>query len=208
MELPAFWIRSEVHAILDALIPRPMAAVEQLDRLADHVVRDHLLMNLLWRTGVLPAELASLTADDLDMAARTLRVRTLKKRRAEAKDRDRFIHVKTDLMMEWAYYVSRFGIGSAEPLIDLTRAHIRTLIRNACTKAIAPPDSPLRGGSMLDDRATAKTFRHSFAANCATEGVRWDVLHAWLGNSAVESTLQWYRLKASDPQDAVERILQ
>lgn len=173
--LPKYFTKEEVHRILD------QAKTD----------RDHLLIELLWRTGARISEALSIKAGDIDIYAKAIKIRTLKQR----SNSFRVVPIPRDLLNELQDYVKAKNLLPEDKLFDLSRGGAHFIIMNICLKA-----------DIDRKRAHPHTFRHSFAIHATLNRVPIGIIQEWLGHSNIANTMIYGRVLAQDTKQFMEDI--
>ncbi len=183
-EIPKYLTKDEVHRVLD-VIPNDK-------------VRDHLIINLLWHSGVRVSELISIKYQDIDFYLHTLNVQTLKQKKGKEKKVYRSIPLQGDALNELDRYLGNFkriGDTGNECLFDITRKEVWYLTHRYCRKAGIDPK-----------RSHPHVFRHSFAINAILQGVSPGTLAGWLGHASLASTMVYSKVLAKDTRQIMEGL--
>lgn len=192
-ELPNYFTGTEVRDILGGLTGR---------------VLEHLVINLLWKSGVRVSELLAIRKADIDPVGKSIRVITQKsgqkrtkypgrgrpgKARLKKRQAERVIPLPDDLVHELTAYTHICGSG--ELLFPYTRQWIGKIVRKACAVT-----------GVKDDRAHPHTFRHSYSIHLLRSGVPVTVVKELLGHSNISSTLIHLRITQQDTRAILERV--
>ncbi len=176
-ETPKYFTSEEVRAIL-AQIKNP---------------RDHLIVNMLWRTGARVSELLAIRVSDIDLYSKVIRLMTLKQKGSKPlryvpiiEDNDG-IENPTPFQDEIESYISKSNLSKDELLFKVSRQYVHQVIVRACKKA-----------GLDRERAHAHTFRHSFAVNCIMKQIPPAVVQRVLGHADPTSTALYMNILASD----------
>ncbi len=181
LPLPKYFTAEEVNQILEA---------NKKDQ------QTHLILHLLWKTGVRASELVELRWQDVNFYDKHVRVVTLKKSRQKRKGRrpvrehERIIPIDDALLSElllWRNIQEQKASKSTslrrrERLLTYVTAVGYTRIYKLVRKAVL-----LAGFD--EDRAHPHTFRHSFAVHLLKQGVPITVVQQLLGHSSIENTM-------------------
>lgn len=186
---PAYGVRNpKAGKSLPAFV-RP----KEMDRLLDHTTfpddffgrRDHLILLLLYSTGVRRAELVGLNVGDVDLASSELKV-------TGKRNKQRIIPFGTELCEALRSYISEL---SERPCSDssLTSSSARPLFPSKRGSRISP-DSV---GKVVHDylslvtsqrRRTPHVLRHSFATAMLNGGADLEAVRALLGHESLRTT--------------------
>lgn len=202
--------KRELARIMDRELPKYFTAAEVREILAGLTgqVLEHLIINLLWKSGVRVSELLGIRKGDIDPAGKSVRVITLKsgqkkirytgsgrpgKSRAVKRQAERVIPLPDELVHELTAY-THAGKGG-DLLFPFTRQWIGKIVKAACAAA-----------GIKDDRAHPHTFRHSYAVHLLRSGVPVTVVKDLLGHSNIGSTLVYLRITQQDTRQILERV--
>jgi integrase/recombinase XerD len=174
-EIPKYLTKDEVHRVLD-VIPKDK-------------VRDHLMIHLLWHTGVRVSELISISAPDIDFYARTLIVTTLKQKKGKAKKIQRSIPILTSPESKCC----KPGWNIFDEIEDYLE--VWYLVHRYCRKA-----------GIDSKRSHPHVFRHSFGINTVLQGVAPGTLAGWLGHASLGSTMIYSKVLAKDTRQIMEGL--
>lgn len=193
----------ELSRILAAAPPRSLALVASTDLpkylTREEVVkllgacgrpRDHLMLRVLWETGVRVSELLSLTPDSIDWNAQVLGVRTLKRR-----DHVRTIPLRPSLLGDLARHIAGSGIAGDRRLFPVTRQRMHQIVARAARMAGLP-----------EDRSHPHALRHGFAIACVLARVPVLVLNEWLGHATLGATLVYTKIMCADSRRYLDEV--
>jgi len=176
-EIPKYLTRDEVHRVLD-IIP-------------SNKIRDRLIINLLWHSGIRVSELVSIKYSDIDFYSHTLNIQTLKQKRGKEKKIYRSIPLQGDILNELGNYTFK----NEDCLFPITRREIWYLVKRYCRKAGIDPK-----------RSHPHVFRHSFAVNAILQGVAPGTLAGWLGHVSLASTMVYSKVLAKDTRQIMDGL--
>jgi site-specific recombinase XerD len=208
--LPVPIRKRDLARIMDRELPKYFTAAEVKEILAGLTgqVLEHLVVNLLWKSGVRVSELLAIRKSDVDPAGKMIRVITLKsgqkrtrytgqgrpeKARKKQRQAERVIPLPNELVHELTAYTHAGRVGDL--LFPFTRQWIGKIVKRACAEA-----------GFNDDRAHPHTFRHSFAVHLLRSGVPVTVVRELLGHSNISSTLIYLRITQLDTKALLERV--
>lgn len=157
--------------------------------------RDHLLINLLWQVGCRISELLSVTVEDIDFYAKTVKISTLKQKVKGKGQPWRIIPLKGEILGELGGYISEEGLRREDKLFKLTRQRCHQIVVFLCRRA-----------GIDKKRSHPHTFRHSFAIHCVLSGVPVLVLKSWLGHRDITDTLIYTQILAQDTRGIMDQI--
>jgi site-specific recombinase XerD len=173
--LPSFLLEQEASELLDsAAVPRPAASFWQL--------RDRLILELLYATGCRVSELSAMNLTDLDLKARSIRVRG-----KGGRERVAFYGAPAAGVLK-GYLESRRALAlaggrEAGKALLINRRGQRLTVRGI--QGIV--EKALRA-SGLPKPASPHTFRHSFATHLLARGRDIRKVQELLGHSSLSST--------------------
>jgi integrase/recombinase XerD len=176
-EIPKYLTKDEVHRVLE-VIPKNKA-------------RDHLIINLLWHSGVRVSELISIKYQDIDFYAHVLNIQTLKQKKGKEKKIYRSIPLQDNILNELGNYTFE----DEERLFPITRKEVWYLVRRYCKKA-----------GIGSKNGHPHVFRHSFAINAILQGVSPGTLAGWLGHASLASTMVYSKVLAKDTRQIMDGL--
>lgn len=176
-KLPKYFNSDEVRMILS-------------DKLKQEDYDAYFLCLFLWNTGVRISEALSVKPDDIDLMAKALRVRTLKRT-----GHVRVLPIQNSFIGEIALWINLKGIKRGDYLFQISRKTAYNYVRNACCFA-----------GITDDRGHPHTLRHSFAVNCIVQQVPVTVLKEWLGHRDIMKTLIYTQILAHDTKVFMDNV--
>ena len=167
-----------------------------------HHVRDRLIIELFWQTGVRRDELRNIKLDNVDQERRRIRVfgqktstwRTVHFQRSLNRFLDLWIENERPLMQDSEYL---FPSVRAD---QISSAEIGRVIRGAAEE-INEVVGERRDGSPKW-RITPHTMRHSHAVQALKSGVDVRSVQSQLGHENIETTMDYMRLVDDDVGDA------
>lgn len=175
---------------------------EQVRRLiaAAKTERDRLLLETLWQTGGRISEVLAITAEDIDLANRQIKLVTLKQpqdRRRRPVQLFRWIPIHDQLATDLAAFLLKRGT-KEERLFPISRVRAFEIVRDAARAAGLMGDPGRRIGP--------HTLRHSFAVTCLNQGVPINVLKDLLGHSSILTTMIYLRVVPADFRTFLGRV--
>jgi site-specific recombinase XerD len=175
--LPKYFSQDEVQQLL----------CEELRR-ADYTA--WFMCLFLWNTGMRVSEALSVRVADIDLRARALKVKTLKRR-----DHTRVIPLQNSFVGEVSIWINEKALKRKGKLFSFNRVTAFNKTKKACEFA-----------RLNDERGHPHTFRHSFAVNCIMHGVPITVLREWLGHRDITKTLIYTQILAQDSREFMENV--
>jgi len=151
--------------------------------------RDHLFLNLLWQTGARVSELLELRPSDIDPYIKTIKLTTLKVKNKPV----RVIPVQAELIKEIFDYLEKNPTN--DRIFNFSRQNAHLVVQHYCKRA-----------GIDSKRSHPHTFRHSFAINAILQGTPVMVVQTWLGHQALQSTLIYTKILASDTLHLIDNI--
>ncbi|MBI5748490.1 MAG: site-specific integrase [Nitrospinae bacterium] len=191
--LPAIRSKKELSITLSRELPKYFTKPEMdsvLESVRDNS-KKHLLINMLWQTGVRISELLKVKVKDIDFYAKTIKVASLKRR----KKLQRVIPIQAGLIGEIGVYTAINKLQNEGRLFNFSRHRAYHIIRKTVLKAGLDPE-----------RAHPHTFRHSFGVHAVLNGVPIIVIKNWMGHSNINSTLIYMQVLGSDTRQFYENL--
>ncbi|MDJ0820292.1 MAG: tyrosine-type recombinase/integrase [Paracoccaceae bacterium] len=166
--------------------------------------RDRTLCETLHFAGCRPSELVEITPARIDLAAGTVTLRSLKKRRdasGEQKIVFRSVPVPSDYLDTLN---TAFGIREAQksrkpantPIWPLTRVRIWQIVKDVMIEA-GIPDAPHR---------SPKGLRHGFGINATVNGIPLNMVQKWMGHAQLSTTAIYADAVGKEEQDIASRM--
>ena len=174
-KVPHYLNRDEVHLVL--------SLIEKL--------RDRMMIDFLWNTGVRVSEMNQVKISDVDSYAGTIVIKSLKQKRQT----ERSIPISKEFLNKLEDYIQLNHLVGDDRLFPLTRQDIYYLVSRYCKKA-----------GMDKKRSHPHIFRHSFAVNCVLQGISGTVLAEWLGHSGLGTVMVYARALAKDTKHLREGL--
>ncbi len=177
-EIPKYFLREEVIAILAQIKRQP----------------DHLIVNMLWRTGARVSELLMIRVEDIDSYTKTIHIITLKQKVAMTMRTVPIIEPEltdvtnpTPFQDEIEKYIEDNNLVGKDRLFKCTRQRVNQIMIRACKKA-----------GLDRERAHPHTLRHSFAVNAVINRIPPYVLQKILGHADPSSTAIYANVLMAD----------
>jgi integrase/recombinase XerD len=149
-------------------------------------IRDYLIMQLLWRTGIRVNELLNIRPCDLEYHTNMVRI-------VKAKgDKQRRVPLDPETLAQLQAYIEANKIPGEAPIFPITQQWARASI-NKYAKLIGKNVHP-------------HTFRHSFAINSVRHGVDIRRLQQVLGHSNINITAVYLQFNDKDVQEAYANV--
>lgn len=167
---------------------------EQVRRLiaAARNERDRALLEVLWQTGGRISEVLSLTAEDIDLTNRQLRLLTLKQqkdRRRRPVEHRRWIPIRDQLATDLAAFMLKRSTKETR-LFPISRVRAFEIVRDAARTAGLTSETGRGIGPHM--------LRHSFAVNCLNQGVPINIVKELLGHASILTTMVYLRVVPAD----------
>lgn len=180
-------------------------------------IRNELIIQLLFQTGIRCSELTDIRLGDIDRNARTVRIRSKKT----------YLNRKVGYRKSLDFLLSRWldgGLRDAEAAApqseylfptkkseQVTPRHVNRIVRNAAENADLQEMMYTDIGGNERAKITAHTLRHSFAMasiNPDVGGGKMDIrnLQAALGHAKLETTEKYLRVTEEDTLEAMRRF--
>ena len=146
-----------------------------------HGRRNHLVLTILWQTGMRVSELANLRKKDVQTNNIIIR--------GGKGGRDRIIPLKNDLRNLLLVYSDQMK--ADDQLFNLTQRQLRNIVYRYRIDGY---------------RVHPHTYRHSFAVHCLKEGMNIRALQKILGHSGLNTTQIYLDLVGSDLTDEFQKV--
>lgn len=167
---------------------------EQVRRLiaAPRNERDRLLLEVLWQTGGRISEVLAVTAEDIDLTNRQIRLLTLKQqedRRRRPVEHRRWIPIRDQLATDLAAFMLKRSAKETR-LFPISRVRAFEVVRDAA-----------RSAGLIGEAGRGigpHTLRHSFAVNCLNQGVPINIVKELLGHAPILTTMIYLRVAPAD----------
>ncbi|MDE5773083.1 MAG: tyrosine-type recombinase/integrase [Muribaculaceae bacterium] len=204
-------INNPAHAITLAKLSKPLPHFikeDELERLLSELsermsicpddimtARDHLVIHLLYATGMRRAEAIGLTDADVSRERRELRI--FGKGRKE-----RIVPIAEELCAE----ISRWQVMRDNQWPDLPRpAHLIATAHGGMTDTMIGKIVKRLLGSTSTDKKSAHTLRHSFATSMLNGGAELDCVREMLGHTSVSTTQIYTHLTVDELRRQYDR---
>lgn len=157
-----------------------------LEAAATYNIRDYLIIQLLWRTGIRVDELLHIRPCDLEYHTNMVRI-------VKAKgNKQRRVPLAAETLEQLQAYIDANNIGEEEPLFPITQQWVRAIV-NKYAKLIGKNISP-------------HTFRHGFAINSVRHGVDIRRLQQVLGHTNINITAIYLKFNDQDLQEVYANV--
>jgi len=194
MYLPAIMGKRDLSRVFSRELPKYFTADEVRLILSEELrqknYKAYFLCEFLWNTGLRVSEALSVRVRDIDIRARAMRVKTLKR-----KNHVRVLPLRPEFIGEVAVWINQFGLKRDDRLFRMNRQTAHYHVKLACEKA-----------GIKDDRTHPHTLRHAFSINCILQGVPVTVLKEWLGHRDITKTLIYTNILAHDTRAFMENV--
>lgn len=140
-------------------------------------VRDRLILEMLYSTGIRQSELLDLCEEDIDFVG--MEIRILGKRRKE-----RLIPIHPDIMERIKYYIDRKKELNITTNCFLVNNKLQPMSKKQLYSFVCKEISILQSAN----RSSPHTLRHSFATNTLAEGADLMAIKELMGHSTIAST--------------------
>lgn len=154
-------------------------------------VRDKLLLETLFQTGLRISEALALTPSSIDFHAATIQAITLKRRRPLV----RILPIKPGMLGLFGRYLGIKRLSPEQRLLPISRSQAFRIFQAAARRA-----------GIDAKRTHCHVARHSFAVAAVMAGVPPLVLNEWLGHSDLSSTLIYTKVLAADARVFMDRM--
>lgn len=151
--------------------------------------RDFVLFFTLLGTGKRISEILSVKRKDIDFAARTLKISTLKKRKRTTE----IIRLHQDVAYRLSVYCG--SLGAEDVVFQLDRKYCDKLAKKYCELAGIPKE-----------KAHCHVFRHTFAVRWLEQGKPIHKLKRHLNHSHINTTMQYLKIVDADYFDTVDSL--
>lgn len=174
--LPAFMTEKEMDKYAESKVQQPIIDVYNDDDFDD--IRDNLIIEVLYQTGIRRSELINIKHQDIDFARRTIKI-TGKRRKV------RLVPFGEDLEKQLQHYISKkkeyiteeedflFVLKKGKKLYDKA-------VYNVVVKQLEP--------FTTNEKHSPHTLRHTFATALLNQGADLNVVKELLGHSSLAST--------------------
>jgi len=149
-------------------------------------IRDYLIIQLLWRTGIRVDELLHIRPIDLEH--HTSMVRIIKAKGGK----QRRVPLSAETLVQLQAYIDTHKIANEDPIFPITQQWVRAIIN--------------KYGALIDRNLHPHTFRHSFAINSVRHGVDIRRLQQVLGHTNINTTAVYLKFNDQDLQDVYANV--
>jgi integrase/recombinase XerD len=149
-------------------------------------IRDYLIIQILWRTGIRVDELLHILPCDLEH--HTSMVRIIKAKG----NKQRRVPLAAKTLVQLQAYIDDNEIAAEAPIFPITQQWVRAIIN--------------KYGALIDRNIHPHTFRHSFAINSVRHGVDIRRLQQVLGHSNINTTAVYLQFNDQDLQDVYANV--
>jgi integrase/recombinase XerD len=197
----------QVTPIKDLRAYLEAAMVEKLIAAAK-IIRDALLVRILWRTGIRVSELIGLKVSDLDFDNRalTIKIQKTRKRDGKAIERRRVVPIDQatlDMIKEYLEWRKQFPY-RGDLLFPITRQRVNQVFwklgRRAGIKEIGDP------AVSKHRKLHPHVLRHSFAIHAVKRGMRVERLQKILGHQSPTTTSVYLQWSSADLHEDYDKI--
>ncbi|MFK7910449.1 MAG: tyrosine-type recombinase/integrase [Akkermansiaceae bacterium] len=166
--------------------------------------RDRTICETLHYTGCRPSELIELTPARVDLAGRTVAIRSLKKRK-DASGKQKVIFRTVPVPPDYLDTLNTaHGIRETQksrkqaqaPIWSLGRLRVWQIVKNVMIEA-GIPDGPHR---------SPKGLRHGFGINATVNGIPLHMLQKWMGHAQLSTTAIYADAVGKEEQDIAARM--
>jgi site-specific recombinase XerD len=175
---PLYFTREEIHRILSLCFEHRKTDI-------------YFLVDFLWCTGVRVSEATAMKVEDINIADRTVMVRSLRRRDGHIRD----IPIKADFAAEITVWIQRKQLAASDRLFPITRKTAYNWVVWAC-----------RESGFSDGRTHPQVLRHSFAVNLLAQGVPVTFVQKYLGHRNLSETLVYTKIADFSPQKLFDRL--
>jgi len=148
--------------------------------------RDHLMLRVLWRSGIRVSELVNMRLKDIEWdncVVNILKVKGGKQLR---------VLLDSETISMLSRYVSDTELGDENCLFPLTTRHVWHLVK--------------KYGRMVGIDAHPHTLRHSYAINMIRNGVDIRRVQLLLGHAGIQTTTVYLQFKDADLREAYDKV--
>ena len=181
-QLPKYVNKEVIESIIDK-------ANHDTDK---HGRRNHLILTLLWQTGIRASEIANLRKKDIQTDTIIIR--------GGKGGKDRVIPIKNDIRNLLLVYSDKFKSG--DWLFEVGERQIRNIVYKYSPFHMRE----FKGKQIRVYDVHPHTFRHSFAVHCLRNGMNIRALQKILGHSGLNTTQVYLDLVGSDLQDEYKKV--
>lgn len=179
-------------AILSRGVPKYLTPDEARLVIAEgKTVRNTLLLEVLFQTGLRISEALVLTPSAINFHAATLAAITLKRRRPLV----RILPIRPGMLGLFGRYLGIHRLASEERLFPISRSQAFRIFQAAARRA-----------GIDAKRTHCHVARHTFAVAAVMAGVPPLVLNEWLGHGDLLSTMLYTKVLAADNRTFMDRM--
>jgi integrase len=166
--------------------------------------RDRTICETLHYTGCRPSELIELTPARVDLAGRTVAIRSLKKRK-DASGKQKVVYRTVPVPPDFLDTLNTaHGIREAQkspkqakkPIWSLGRLRVWQIVKDVMIES-GIPDGPHR---------SPKGLRHGFGINATVNGIPLHMLQKWMGHAQLSTTAIYADAVGKEEQDIASRM--
>lgn len=185
----------------------------EIDSLTDGVsspaLRNELIIQLLYQTGLRRAELAETRIEDVDIDNRTINVRATKTHL----NRTVRYHPNLDTLLARWINVNRDALATAgSPYLfptshseRISPEYVNQIVKDAAEAAGLQDEVFIDAGGRSRVKVTAHTLRHSYAVQSLKNGMDTRTLQKLLGHAQIETTEKYLRLSEDDVLESARK---
>jgi integrase/recombinase XerD len=166
-ELPKYCSKEEIEVVID----------KANHDTGKHGRRNHLILTVLWQTGIRAEEITNLRKKDIQTDTIIIR--------GGKGGKDRVIPIKNDLRTSVLLYSDQ--LNGDEQIFPLSTRQIRNIVYHY-------------------SELHPHTFRHSFAVHCLKSGMNIRTLQKILGHSGLNTTQVYLDLSGVDINDEYKKV--
>ena len=163
---------------------------EQVDAMLEAAkianLRDFLLIQVLWRTGVRVNELVNVRPGDIEWGNQVVNITKAKR------GKQRRVLLDEETLKMLSDYVLAQNIGEEQPIFDLKSRQIRNIVK--------------KYGNTIGVDVHPHTLRHSFAIHLVRSGMDLRRLQLLLGHSSLNMTQIYLQFKDDDIREVYQKI--
>jgi len=172
---------------------------EEIDEILNSTssVRDHLIMDFMWRTGTRVSEMLAVRPIDIDKNLKTVKISTLKQKTIYGSEKNpvRVIPLQEVFLEKLFQYIADNKISSNDRLFLIGRKMVHLIVKKACERV-----------GFKDKRSHPHVFRHSFAIHCLLNKVPTDILQKLLGHKWLGTTMVYTHMAGIDTRPFMDAL--
>jgi site-specific recombinase XerD len=149
-------------------------------------IRDYLIIQILWRTGIRVDELLHIRPVDLEHHTSKVRIVKVKG------NKQRRVTLAAKTLVQLQAYIDDNEIAAEAPIFPITQQWVRAIIN--------------KYGALIDKNIHPHTFRHSFAINSVRHGVDIRRLQQVLRPANINTTAIYLKFNDQDLQDVYVNV--